>query len=184
MNNWENNKEFIPDQETQIKNKLDELSFRIGEKYNNWDYSYKVEWDETNPNEPKIKEYKAVIMWVEFPWVDTPEEMIQILKFIQKLMPKLIEVYKNNWSNDKFYSWKWIWNSLDKISSVWDRSDLYIDNRFWWTTLDTVVLTNEGVEKILKWKDVNFYNNFIKSLAKAVNKYNSKIKEKNKEKIR
>lgn len=166
----------ILDIETQIDNKLEDLAFRIWEKYNEWDYSFKVE-----ENEKWEKEYKAVLMWVIFPWVDTPEEMMNILKNIQKLNKVILDIYKKEWYNEEFYAWKWLWNALDKKTSVWDRSDLYIDNMPT-DFLDRVILTNEWLQWLLDSKSNDFTNKFMEKYAEFLNIYTKKIINKKEQK--
>lgn len=164
------NESFIPnknekneDLDTQINNNLESLWNRIWEKYNDWDYAFKIEENDW------IKKYIPTIKWIDFPLVDTPEDLINILKWLDTITFKILNIYRENWSTDEFYAWKRIWSTLDAKTETWERYDLYLDNRPT-DFLDTVYLTNEWLQSVLSWKDVDYTNKFIKQYALVLNK--------------
>ena len=155
--------EVNEDLDIQIDNKLEDLWNRIWEKYNDWDYAYKVEENDW------VKKYIPTIKWIDFPRVDTPEDLINVLKWLDAITFKILNIYKENWSSDEFYAWKWLWSFIDAKTETWERFDLYLDNRPT-DFLDTVYLTNEWLQWVLGWKDVSYTNQFIKQYALVLNK--------------
>jgi len=178
MNKAPETKETLSEQ---IDSNIDKLKNKMESLFPSWAYWYKID---KNNEETK---YIPTFEWIEFPWVEKPEELIKALKTIKNLLPKLIEVFKNNWWNDNFYTW------IDYLDQIFDAStydytpnkkwkDLYIDNRVWPKDInifDTKTLSYEWLQKLIPWKDDYFYNQFMNSLAKAINKYTKLINKKN-----
>lgn len=154
--------------------RLEELWNRLTQQYwdYDWDwYSYQLEYAEKKENWDynleSQKIYKAEMMWEVFDiWLDTPEQMINILK----LTDYILTLYMKEWYNindwDNFYAKEWF---MSWKEWVWKKMDLYINNRPT-DILDTTYLSQEKLQSILidKWED--FTNTFMEEYALFLNK--------------
>lgn len=132
----------------------------------NW-FDYKIIWYTDWKTNKEVTAYKAVFMWETLDIeLNTPEELIDMLKLINKI----ISIYKNEWYNsikwEKFYTKLW--------RAGTDKKDLAIDNRPT-EFLDTTFLSQEWLAELLNEKQNNLLNTYMEELADFLNKVVRKI---------
>jgi hypothetical protein len=162
-NIWEN----INDAQTLKKQLIDKEIEKLNwlDNKNTRFFSYKkIEFIDWNTGKDKVI-YNAIYMWETLNIdIETPEQLINILKLAEKIISIYIKEWYKKW--EKFYGKNWTIGT--------DKKDLAIDNRPF-NILDTDFLSQEWLGKLLNENDNKLVNIYINEFADFLNRITEKI---------